>query len=228
MNSPILMTNLKAAIFDFDGVLLDTSDQLCEGYTRVIAEYGIEYKIEQFNENYGLKTKEHFAKVLRENNIELQDPELDVLVKKRDTFYREKCQDVTEPLPGVVDLLEELKKNGLKIGVASSTSKDNLDHFLPKIGILKYFDYILAGTQVSHGKPHPEIYLKTCEMLGIEPQYCVGFEDTDKGVAALKNAGIKAVAITLTNRKSYDFSNADLVVKTLGEINFQDLISLIG
>ena len=161
------MTDLKAAIFDFDGVLLDTSNQLCEGYKRVLAGFGVEYKVEQFNENYGLKTKEHFAKVLRENNIKLQEHELDGLVKERDVFYRKKCQDVTEPLPGVVGLLEELKKNGLKIGVASSTSRDNLDYFLPKIGILKYFDYILAGTEVSHGKPHPEIYLKTCEKLGI-------------------------------------------------------------
>ena len=140
------MANLKAAIFDFDGVLLDTSDQLCEGYIHVLAGFGVEYDAEQFNENYGLKTKEHFAKVLRENNIELQEQELDGLVKQRDGIYRQKCQDVTEPLPGVVGLLKELMNNGLRLGVASSTSRENLDHFLPKIGILKYFDYTVNTT----------------------------------------------------------------------------------
>jgi beta-phosphoglucomutase len=206
------MNTLEAVVFDFDGVLLDTSDQLYIGYKRVFAKFGIEYHEWQFNENYGLKTKEHFNKILIENNKKLTDEQLNQLVVERDEFYREKCQEVTEPLPGVVKLLKDLKNKDIKLGVASSTSRDNLDYFLPKINILQYFDCTLAGTEVSHGKPNPEIYLKLCDMLKANPIKCVGLEDTDKGVAALRNAGIYAIAVTLTNRKKYNFSKADLVV----------------
>lgn len=219
------MNNLQAVLFDFDGVLLDTSDQLFEGYKRVFSSFGINYLESQFNDNYGLKTKEHIAKVLKENDIELHRDELDGLVVERDKFYQEKCAEVSEPLPGVVCLLGELRTKNLKIGVASSTSRDNLDYFLPKIGIQKYFDFTLAGTEVNNGKPHPEIYLKLCDQLKIDPKNCAGFEDTDKGVGALKNAGIFAIAVTLTNRKEYDFSKADLVVSSMDELNAAKLVS---
>jgi len=159
--------------------------------------------------------------------LKLDDDQLNQLVVERDEFYREKCKTVTEPLPGVVKLLKDLKDKNIKLGVASSTSRDNLDYFLPKINVLQYFDCTLAGTEVSHGKPNPEIYLKLCEMLGANPVKCVGLEDTDKGVAALKNAGIKAIVVTLTNRKEYDFSKADLVVKTFDELNTSTLTNLL-
>ncbi|WP_455392562.1 HAD family hydrolase [[Eubacterium] cellulosolvens] len=221
------MSDLEAVIFDFDGVLLDTSDQLYLGYKRVLARFGIEYQESQFNENYGLKTKEHFNKILLENNIELPDDELNKLVVERDEVYREKCKEVSKPLPGVKDLLDELSEQNIKLGVASSTSRDNLDYFLPKIGIQKHFESTLAGTEVTNGKPDPEVYLKLCEQLDAEPTLSIGVEDTDKGVAALKNAGMMAVAVTLTNRKNYDFSKADLIVKTLNDVNLTILVPLI-
>jgi HAD superfamily hydrolase (TIGR01509 family) len=221
------MNNLNAVVFDFDGVLLDTSDQLYIGYKRVFAKFAIEYHEWQFNENYGLKTKEHFNKILLENKHELAEAELNQLVVERDEFYREKCKAVSEPLPGVANLLKELKDKKIKLGVASSTSRDNLDYFLPKIDIQQYFNCTLAGTEVSHGKPDPEIYLKLCDLLGINPMKCVGLEDTDKGVTALKNTGIKAIAVTLTNRKKYDFSKADLIVETLEEVNTSKITNLL-
>ena len=221
------MNTLEAVVFDFDGVLLDTSDQLYLGYKRVFAKFGIEYHEWQFNENYGLKTKEHFNKILLENHHGVSNDELDQLVVERDEFYREKCKTVSEPLPGVVNLLEKLKDKKITLGVASSTSRDNLDYFLPKINIQQYFDCTIAGTEVSKGKPNPEIYLKLCDMLGANPMKCAGLEDTDKGVAALKNAGIKAIAVTLTNRKKYDFSKADLIVKTLEEVNISKFTNLL-
>jgi HAD superfamily hydrolase (TIGR01509 family) len=218
---------LEAVIFDFDGVILDTSDQLYHGYKRIFKRYGVKYLEEQFNENYGLKTKEHFNKVLLENNITLSDEKLDELVAERDINYRKDCSVDLEPLPGTVELLTDLSDHNIKLGVASSTSRDNLDFFLPKIGVESYFNFTLAGTEVSSGKPNPEIYSRICEHLNVDPKSCIGIEDTDKGIAALKNAGMKAIAVTLTNRKKYDFSKADLVVYSLEELNLDKLSSII-
>ena len=155
-----------------------------------------------------------------DNNIELSDEELNKLVAERDIFYRQICSEHLEALPGVKSLLVDLRQNNLKVGLATSTSRGNIEFFLPKLGIYDYFDQIVAGTDVTCGKPDPEIYLKTCKKLDVKPINCVGIEDTEIGVNALKNANMKSVAVTLTNRKEYDFSDADLVVKTLEEINF--------
>ena len=218
---------LEAVIFDFDGVILDTSDQLYQGYKRILKRYGIEYLEEQFNDNYGLKTKEHFKKVLMQHGVTLSQQELDELVVERDINYRLDCSTDLEPLPGTRELLLDLRTNNIKLGVASSTSRANLDHFLPKLGVEPYLNYTLAGTEVSAGKPNPEIYTKICDYLGVQPNSCIGIEDTDKGVEALKNADMKAIAVTLTNRKRYDFSKADLVVYSLEELNFKKLSDMI-
>jgi beta-phosphoglucomutase family hydrolase len=215
-----------AVIFDFDGVILDTSDQLYLGYKHVFNKFDVEYTEKHFNDVYGLKTKEHFRKILLDNGIDLQNDELKKLVGERDVYYREICSKSIQPLPGIKGLLEELKQNNIKIGLATSTSRDNIDFFLPKLGIDNYFDQILAGTEVTRGKPDPEIYLKTCSKLGAQPDNCAGIEDTEIGVNALKNANMKSIAVTLTNRKKYDFSNADLVVNTLEEINVDKLRDL--
>jgi len=216
---------IQAVIFDFDGVLLDTSDQLYQGYKKVFTRLNIDYKKEQFNENYGLKTKEHFKKVLSENNIRISNEELNKLVEERDIFYRGICNNL-ELLPGARKLLYELKNKNIKLGVASSTSRGNLNFFLPKLGLQDYFDHILAGNEVTRGKPHPEIYLTICDHLNIKPSHCVGIEDTDKGINALKSANMKAVAVTLTNRKKYDFSKADLIVRSLEELNWSKIKAL--
>lgn len=216
---------IQAVIFDFDGVLLDTSDQLYQGYKKVFTRLNIDYKKEQFNENYGLKTKEHFEKVLSENNIRISNEELNKLVEERDIFYRGICNNL-ELLPGARKLLYELKNKNIKLGVASSTSRGNLNFFLPKLGLQDYFDHILAGNEVTRGKPHPEIYLTICDHFNIKPSYCVGIEDTDKGINALKSANMKAVAVTLTNRKKYDFSKADLIVRSLEELNWSKIKAL--
>lgn len=214
---------MEAVLFDFDGVLLESSQQLYQGYAYVLKQFGIDYSEEEFNSNYGLKTKEHLGKVLSERGQNLTDAELDALVKKRDIFYRKLCDQELTACPGVNKLLDEIKKHGVKIGLGSSTHRDNLDFFLEKLGIKKYFEVIVAGNEVKRGKPDPFIYLKCCEALGVDPRECVGIEDTDKEVAALKAAGAKAIAVTLTNRKEYDFSNADLVVKTLEEVDWDTL-----
>lgn len=217
---------IQGVIFDFDGVLLDTSNQLYQGYKKVFKHFNIDYEKEQFNENYELKTKEHFKKILSENNIRTSDEELNKSVEERDIFYKQICNEDLKSLPGAQKLLDELKDKNTKLGLASSTSRGNLNFFLPKLRLQTYFDHIIGGDEVTRGKPHPDIYLTICDRLNIEPSYCVGIEDTDKGINALKNANMKAVAVTLTNRKQYDLSKADLIIRSLEELNWSKIKSL--
>jgi beta-phosphoglucomutase len=217
---------LKAVLFDFDGVILETSDQLFQGYKMVFNRLGIKYSEKKFNILYGLKTKEHFRKILVDSNVFLSDDELDKLVEERDFHYRQICSRDLTPLPGAIKLLKALKQNKIKIGLATSTSKKNIDFFLIKLEIKDFFNQVLAGTEVSKGKPDPEIYLNTCLKLNVAPENSVGIEDTEIGITSLHNAKMKSIAVTLTNRKKYDFSKADLVVKTLEEVNVKIILSL--
>jgi beta-phosphoglucomutase len=161
-----------------------------------------------------------------DNSIDLSSGELDELVVQRDNYYRKICETNLEALPGVKELLSELTNAHLKVGLASSTSRGNLEFFLPRLGLDAYFTVVFAGTDVVRGKPDPEIYLRTCKELGSDPKDCVGVEDTEIGINALVNAGMKAVAVTITNRKQYDFSNADIVVRTLKELDLEKMYNL--
>lgn len=219
---------MEAVIFDFDGVLLDTSEQLFEGYRHIFSKFRIDYSEDEFNSNYGKKTKEHIESVLKKKNIILSSEELDKSVLERDKFYRNLCDKHLELLPGSAKLLDELKKNSVIMGLASSTHRKNLNFFMKKLDLKKYFKVTLAGNEIKRGKPDPEIYLAICKKLDVKPLNCIGIEDTDKGILALKNAGMKAIAVTLTNRKKYDFSNADLVVKSLQELNLSKITALFS
>jgi len=217
---------LQAVLFDFDGVLVETSAELFQGYREVFKKFRIDYQESEFNKNYGLKTKEHFEKVLLGHGIQSSSSQLDSMVLERDRIYRNTCRGNIKLLRGAIDLLNDLRQKGLKLGIASSTHRDNIDFLLPLLKIEKYFDYRIGGNEVKRGKPNPEGYLTLCNKLGIHPSVCAGIEDTDKGVQSLKQAGIKAIAVTLTNRQNYDFSSADLIVPTLQDLNYEKIRDL--
>jgi len=219
---------MEAVIFDFDGTLVETSHLLYMGYKEVFSKYSIDYSENEFNSNYGLKTKQHLNTVLKKREISLSDKELNKLVKLRDKFCREKCENDIDLLFGARKFLEELNKNNIIMGIASSVSRQNLEFFIKKLKIQKYFSFYIGGDEVSKGKPNPEGYLRVCKSLNVNPKNCVGVEDTDKGINALVNAKMKAIAITLTNRKKYDFSNADLVINNWKELNLSKVQSLVS
>ena len=218
---------LKAIIFDFDGVILDTAEKNYLSYKHIFLQLGINYLREEFNLNFGMRTKDHLNDVLKKSGFILSEEELDELVLKRDEFYRKRWEGSIEMLPGMESILKELKENNIKIAIASLTHRNNLDFFIEKLGLKEYIDNSVAGNEVSAEKPSPEIYLKACSELGVSPDLCVGVEDTEKGVASLRGAGIKSIAVTLTNTKKHNFSNANLVVSSLEQINLKKLLQLL-
>jgi len=219
---------MEAVIFDFDGVILETSEQLFEGYKYVFSKFNIDYSEDEFNSNYGKKTKEHIKDVLKGRNISLSNEELDKLVSQRDDFYRKLCSNHLELLSGVRKLLDELKENKITMGLASSTHRKNIDFFLKKLDLAKYFKSTLGGNEITRGKPNPEIYLTICRNLNVNPENCVGIEDTNKGIFALKNANMKSIAVTLTNKVEYDFSGADLIINNLEELSLLKITKLFS
>ena len=137
-------------------------------------------------------------------------------------------EDRLEPLPGVVSLLEALREAGIPCSLGSSTPGKNIDVCLSITGIEQFFDDAITGAEdVSHGKPHPEVFLKAAEKISREPACCFVIEDAHVGIAAGRAAEMKTVAVTTTHPAD-TFGDADIVVDTLEELDVELLLGLFG
>jgi HAD superfamily hydrolase (TIGR01509 family) len=124
-----------------------------------------------------------------------------------------------EPLPGVAQLIINLHKHGFLLAVASSSPHEQIDFILKKFEIKRFFHAIVSGEDVEAGKPHPEIFLKATDMLGVTPDSCVVIEDSHNGVTAAKRAGMKCIGFVNLNSGNQDLSKADILIHSFGELS---------
>lgn len=184
---------IKAVVFDMDGLMFDTEKIGIRTWKTLADELGYP-KLDGliftcFGTNHTFKRK-YFADVLGE------DFPYDFFLKREVEITDETLKK--EGIPhkkGLVEILEFLKSNGIKTAVATSTSYHPAVDRLEDAGVLKYFDKVITGDMTERGKPEPDIYLKACAELGIEPKYAMGLEDSFNGVRSIYSAGMKAVMI---------------------------------
>ncbi len=205
----------KAVIFDMDGVIVDSEPAYWKAEEELAREYDKEVSVETLLKMMGrpaIESMKIFA-----NDLAIKDSP-DILHKKRDERYIKIIETELKPMDGVTEVLKGLKSNGLKMAVATAASKELLEIQLSKIGILNDFDFLLSGSDIKNGKPHPEIYLKTVSLLGLRPDECVVVEDSQSGM----EAGIKAGCFTVAFPNKYqDISSlpkVDMIIRSLEEI----------
>ncbi|RLE39516.1 HAD family hydrolase, partial [Candidatus Acetothermia bacterium] len=133
-----------------------------------------------------------------------------------------------EVLPGVVDRLQEAKRMGLKLAVASSSPRSWVHGHLSRLGLLKEFDCIRCGDEVREAKPAPDLFLAALSCLGLKPEEAIVFEDAPHGVAAAKRAGIFCVAVPNALTRALGFDHADLTVESLAAITLAELLRRVG
>ena len=187
-----MFENIKAVIFDLDGTLVDSMWVWRDVDIKFLNKRGIELPEDLQREIEGMsfnETASYFKKrfSLSESIEEIMN-EWDEL-----TFYFFKEKVLLKE--GVIELLELLKKSGIKIAIGTSNTKDRTIDLLKKYDILDYFNSIRTSCEVGKGKPFPDIFLKVSEDLEIDPKNCLVFEDTYAGVLAAKRAGMKVYAI---------------------------------
>lgn len=129
-------------------------------------------------------------------------------------------------MSGLIDLLADLRRHSLTIAIASSSTREHIDLITDRLGISSYFNAIVSGEEVSHGKPAPDIYLKAATKLGISPRDCVALEDAVKGAQAASTAGMRVVAVPNELTCHEDFSFVDVVALSLRDINTRMLDTL--
>ena len=183
----------KAVIFDMDGVIFDSERLVLEGWQEIAAKYGIKGIEEVLPRCLGVNaqaTREIFREYYG------QDFPYDEYKKEASALFHSRYGNGKLPLkPGVKELLSYLKENGYLVGLASSTRQAIVEQEIRDAGLMPYFDNLVCGDMLKRSKPEPDIYLKACENLGVEPRRAVAVEGSYNGIRSAKRAGMVPVMV---------------------------------
>ncbi|KAF5433171.1 putative hydrolase of the HAD superfamily [Candidatus Methanophagaceae archaeon] len=207
---------IKAIIFDLDGVLLDSVGRDIAITVQVFNKFG--YSITQSDEQYiiGWHPADRISVFAEKFNMSPEEQQLIVEAEKH--LYRELWDSTSKLLPGVKECLDTMKTKGLTLALATTSTRESVSKFLQKFHLHGYFSLILTREDVFTRKPNPEIYTKAWNELGYKNEEMIVVEDTEIGVRAAKSAGLPCVAVPNEYTKAQDFSGADYVIKSIGEL----------
>ena len=184
---------ITAVVFDMDGVLFDT-ERLCKDCWIALSK---EYEIPNMEEVYALcigVNVQATRQIVYENYG--KDFPFEEYDKRASEMYNRYIAEHGVPVKdGVRETLEALAKAGVKIAVASSTRREKVLRLLASAGIDRYFTAVVGGDTVTHSKPHPEIFLKACEALGVTPEEAIAVEDSHNGIRSAHAAGMAPVMV---------------------------------
>lgn len=184
---------MKAVIFDMDGVLFDTERLCMDSWSVIARKQGITDVEKVFPLCIGLNNTDTKALVLKHYG---QDFPFEEFVGEASVWFRSYVKENGLPVKkGVREILEFLKADGWKIGLASSTRYESVVKHLEHTGLREYFGVIVGGDMVEHSKPRPDIYLIACDKMGVEPAKAYAIEDSPNGIRAAHAAGMKPVMV---------------------------------
>jgi beta-phosphoglucomutase len=209
-----------AAIFDVDGVLVDSSEAHYQSWRRLGEEVGSGFPRDLFDRTFGMHNNQIIPMWLG------SDADVEALARRKEELYRAAAPEAIRALPGAVELVRRLHAAGFKLAVASSGPRANVDLIVRLLGIADLFDALANGDEVTHGKPHPEVFLKAIAGVGVDAERCVVVEDAPQGVEAGHAAGAAVIAVT-SSRAAADLDHADRVVDTLVGLGPDDFRALV-
>ncbi|WP_051404968.1 HAD family hydrolase [Bacillus cihuensis] len=217
------MILIKAVIFDFDGLILDTETVWYDAYRETLDLYKVKLPLEQFVKCIGSDDTELF-RYCREQIGE--NCNIEEIEEKAKGIHKEKMKT---PLAreGVKEYLEEASKLKYKIALASSSTKEWVTNYLNELGLLHYFDFIISSDDVDQVKPAPDLYLKAIEVLKVDPKEAVAFEDSLNGLQSALAAGLKCVIVPNPVTEALAFENHHLRLQSMSEKSLTEVIKLI-
>lgn len=185
------MSNMKntfdAAVFDVDGVLVESEPLHMWAWGQVLARYGIKAKREDLDRFIGISCTE----VLKfYQGMVGKDHLPDSAYAEKQALFNEVMPTRLKPVEGAVEVVEAIHRRGIPLGAASNSPSDRVREMLDSIGILRYFSVIAGIDEVREGKPAPDVYLLACSRLGVQPSRCFAVDDSPTGVTAAAAAGM--------------------------------------
>ncbi len=217
---------IRALIFDFDGLILDTETPEYQAWQAIFQEYGHHLPLEKWMAVVGSNVETAGFDPIA-YLISLTGRPLDREAIQRDLLTRQMAIIAVQPvLPGVKQHIEAARRLGLKLAVASSSPWRWVTDHLERLGLLAYFDAIRTADHVERIKPAPDLFLAACQALEVQPAEAIAFEDSPNGVSAAKRAGLFVVAVPNPLTRYADLSHADLVLESLAAMPLDALLAL--
>lgn len=214
---------ITAVIFDMDGVIADSEYFNVKAKHVILHNAGIKVDWHYHDKFLGTTHQYMWTEMKKEFPQLKKEAEyyIDLWVKTRKELIKE---EGLKPMPGVVELIRELKQRGLKLAVASSSLKEDIMDNMNTFGITDYFDAFVSGSECENGKPDPEIFLKAAKALGKEAKECTVVEDSTAGVQAAKAAGMRCIGYAPEDAVKQDIHLADKIVTEFNQKTIEYII----
>ena len=214
------MEKPKAILFDLDGVLTDTSEYHYRAWKRLADEEGIPFTREENDEHLrGVSRRESLMYIIRGRKY--SEDQIQEMMDRKNRYYNDMIENMSpnDLVPGGRQLLQEIRDAGIKIAIASGSK--NSHTVLERLNIMSYLDGVSDGYCVVNSKPAPDLFVYAAGLVNVPTVDCLGVEDADAGIEAIKTAGMKALGIGPKER----FHRADKVLPTLANKTLQDILA---
>ncbi len=213
----------EAVIFDLDGTLIDNNPYHIEAWKIFYDKIGKPFSKEEYTKNINGRINRDIFNYIFSTTL---SPEMiEMYSNEKEAMYRELYKTHIKPINGLIDFLEELKKEKIPKAIATSGLPPNINFMFEHVPIKKYYADVIDASQISNGKPHPEIFLKAASAVNADPKNCIAFEDSVAGIRSAKSAGMKVVGLTTTHT-AQDIHEADLIIKDYTQISLAKLKDL--
>ena len=213
---------IRALVFDFDGLILDTETPLIDAYGAVHAKYGVPFDRTVFvrsvgHADYAFDPWHGFSPHADRAALEIERRAI-----KDELLLHQPI------LPGVVALFDDARALGLRVGLASNSQHAWCDPHLARLGLLDRFHFLACREDAASPKPEPDLYQLVLNRFGLRGYEAIAFEDSHTGSLAAKRANLWAVAVPNPSTAHHDFKHVDLLAKSLAEVNLADLVARFG
>jgi len=213
---------IKAVVFDLDGLMLNTEEIFNISGRELLLRRNKEMTPELLSQMMGRRPHDAFGVMV--TTLELTESIEDLLLESKEIF-RGLLDDLLAPMPGLFELLDCIEKSNLLKGVATSSPREYMNEMLNRFDLGHRFQLTLSAEDVTHGKPHPEIYSRAAEQLQIDPAEMLVLEDSEAGTKSASAAGAVTVAVPNKHSRDHDLSDAHFTVEAL---NDQKVLEMVG
>jgi HAD superfamily hydrolase (TIGR01509 family) len=218
-----MTVNPKAVVFDLDGLMFNTEELYVDVGTEILRRRGHAFTEELLDQMMGRPSRVALQLMIERHALAATVEEL---LAETDEIFPAILQARLAPMPGLVELLTALERHGIPKGIATSSRRAFVERVLRQFDYQPRFSPILTSEDITEGKPHPEIYLKSAARLGIEPAEMLVLEDSQNGCRAAVAAGAIVVAVPGAHSRRHDFTGAALVADSLADRRIYERVGI--
>jgi HAD superfamily hydrolase (TIGR01509 family) len=216
---------IRALVFDFDGLILETEGPSLESWSEIYREHGFEVPLDRWRDDVGsdrgFEPVDHLAALVGEG--------LDkVATQNRRDERKNELIAALDVMEGVRDYIDDARRLGLRLGIATSSSRTWVVGHLERLRIRAFWDAVLTRDDVARTKPAPDLYVAAASALGVHPSQAVALEDSPNGIAAAKAAGLWCVAVPNALTRDLDVSRADVRLSSLAQMPLEELLAVLS